>query len=76
MTAYQELACAIVEKAISDYRKALRQYKANKEAFELSAKAVDELESFFKSKWFDTLCNVDGLFIIDKICEQELFDGK
>ncbi len=72
MTAYQELACAIVEKAISDYRKALRALKLDT-SNELAGKQADELESFFRSKWFDTLCNVDGLLIIDTICEQELF---
>lgn len=75
MTAYEELACAIVEKAIGDYRKVLRKLHINRDD-ELAAKQADELESFFRSKWFDTLCNVDGLLIIDKICEQELFDGK
>ncbi len=75
MIGYKELACAIVEKAISDYRKALRKLKADTNN-ELAGKQADECESFFKSKWFDTLCNVDGLLIIDKICEQELFNGK
>ena len=72
MTAHQELACAIVEKAISDYRKALRLFKRDTDNL-IVCKHVDELENFFKSEWFTTLSNVDGLFIIDKICEQELF---
>ena len=46
MTAHQELACAIVEKAISDYRKALRLFKRDTDNL-IVCKHVDELENFF-----------------------------
>ena len=67
---YKNLAAAIVEKAVIDYRKALkktRKYPNNE--FALSEKA--ELERFFRSSWCRMLTDIDGEVIIEKIQQME-----
>lgn len=48
---YKELAAAIVERAVWDYRNALKR-KNNSE--------VHRLEKFFLSGWFELLSDYDG----------------
>ena len=56
--AYENLANAIIERAVQDYRDAL----ANKA--EGQAKL---LEKFFRSPWYHILTNVDGEYIINRV---------
>ena len=59
MTPYQALANAIVELAVKDYKKALKQhfrFPDNKEY----ADEVASLERFFRSGWYGMLTNLDG----------------
>lgn len=65
MTPYQRLANGIVERAVEDYRTALKGQKINTDT--PTNKTITECEKFFKSEWFMTLTNVDGQMIIDKV---------
>ena len=59
MDPYQALANAIVELAVKDYKKALKQqyrFPNNKEYSD----AVATLERFFRSGWYGMLTNLDG----------------
>ena len=59
MEPYLALANAIVELAVKDYKKALKQhfrFPDNKEY----ADEVASLEHFFRSGWYGMLTNLDG----------------
>lgn len=53
---WQNLAEAIVVQATRDYRTALRGLRKNPE----NIRKIRELEAFFRSRWFQTLCDLDG----------------
>lgn len=57
-TAYENLANAIIERAVQDYRDALSQKAEG---------TIRLLEKFFRSEWYHVLTNVDGEYIIDKV---------
>lgn len=52
---YKALALAIVERAVHDYRDAVRR----KDYAEMR-----ELRKFFTSEWFKMLCDINGRLII------------
>jgi len=54
---WQGLADAIVVQATRDYRTALQGLRKNPE----STGKLRELEDFFRSGWFQTLCDLDGV---------------
>ena len=55
---YQELANAIILQAVSDYRKALK----------CDARGVKrECVRFFRSEWFNSLTNLNGEMLIQKL---------
>lgn len=59
MEPYQALANAIVELAVKDYKKALKQhyrFPNNKDY----ADKVESLERFFRSGWYGMLTDLDG----------------
>lgn len=63
MTPYQALANAIVELAVKDYKKALKQhyrFPSNKEY----AGVVNRLEQFFRSGWYGMLTELDGEYLM------------
>ena len=63
MTPYQALANSIVELAVKDYKKALKQhyrFPSNKEY----ADEVTSLERFFRSGWYGTLTDLDGEYLM------------
>ena len=63
MTPYQALANAIVELAVKDYKKALKQhfrFPDNKEF----ANEVASLERFFRSGWYGILTDLDGEYLM------------
>ena len=60
---YTALAAAIVERAVWDYRNALK-YKKKSE--------IHSLEKFFLSGWFELLSDLDGKTIIRKIKNMEV----
>lgn len=60
---YKELAAAIVERAVWDYRNALKRKHISE---------VHSLEKFFLSGWFELLSDLDGETIIRKIKNMEV----
>lgn len=60
---YEELANAIIVRAVQDYKLVLTGYE-NSMGRILYQK---ELENFFQSEWFNTLTKLDGIMIMDKI---------
>ena len=63
MEPYQALANAIVELAVKDYKKALKQqyrFPNNKEYSD----AVATLERFFRSGWYGMLTELDGEYLM------------
>ncbi len=63
MNPYQALANAIVELAVKDYKKALKQhcrFPNNKDYDD----AVTSLERFFRSGWYETLTDLDGEYLM------------
>ena len=59
MTPYQALANAIVELAVNDYKKALKQHFRFPDNQEYTDQ-VASLERFFRSGWYGMLTNLDG----------------
>lgn len=60
---YEELANAIIVRAVQDYQLVLTGYE-NSMGRILYQK---ELENFFQSEWFNTLTKLDGTMIMEKI---------
>ena len=71
MNGYEELANAIVLQAARDYREALSILSLR--SWDRAASAdLEELEEFFRSRWFATLTKVDGEYLIARLrAEQE-----
>lgn len=60
--AYENLAIAIVESAAIDYELALYMKNNNEQ--------IEELEKFFRSKYFSILTTVNGEYLMKKIREK------
>lgn len=63
MNPYQALANAIVELAVKDYKKALKQHYRFPNSKEY-ADEVSRLEHFFQSGWYGTLTDLDGEYLM------------
>ena len=66
---YENLANAIILQAVRDYRTALKCLKLNPN----NRKALsdkEEIERFFRSKWYSTLTSVDGEVLIRSLSEE------
>lgn len=61
---FENLANAIILQAVKDYRKALSGCKVDKRD---SKSVIAECETFFRSKWFQELTDVDGEYLITNI---------
>ena len=83
---YENLANAIIETAVDDYRKALRKIKMRYAAawnlvspYRLSRLneviICLDIEDFFRSEWYYTLTDIDGDFLIEKL-RDEIMDLK
>ena len=66
--AYENLANAIIVQAAEDYRRLLKRAKKNPANREALDEAL-QVESFFRSCWYQRLTNVDGEFLIRKLQE-------
>jgi hypothetical protein len=53
----RHLAAAIVERAVSDWHKAVSQLESNPDYLYAWADK-DEIERFFESEWFSLLCEI------------------
>ena len=67
--AYENLANAIILLAVKDYRQALKLLSKNPHSRSAMA-AVNEMERFFRSDWYETLTSVDGEMLIRKLREE------
>ena len=66
---YENLANAIVEQAVNDYRRA--RAKLAKDAEDVMAlKMRRETERFFRSAWFGQLTALDGELLLEKLEEE------
>ena len=66
MEPYQALANAIVELAVKDYKKALKQhfrFPNNKDY----ANEVASLEQFFRSGWYGMLTDLDSEYLMNSV---------
>lgn len=63
MNPYQALANAIVELAVKDYKKALKQHYRFPDNEDFAAE-VNALERFFRSGWYGTLTDLDGEYLM------------
>lgn len=67
--AYENLANAVIEQAVKDYRRA--RVKLAKEAGDVMAlKMRRETERFFRSAWFGQLTTLDGELLLEKLEEE------
>jgi hypothetical protein len=60
-TSMRHLAAAIVERAVTDWHKAMSQLEDNPDYLYAWADK-DEIERFFESEWFDFLCDINPDF--------------
>lgn len=60
---FEELANAIICRAVEDYRKALAKRNRNTN----TSPAIATLEKFFRSDYFSTLTKISGEYIIEKV---------
>lgn len=67
--AYENLANAIILLAVKDYRQVLKLLSKNPHSRSAMA-AVNEMERFFRSDWYETLTSVDGEMLIRKLREE------
>jgi len=65
-TPYENLANAIILRAVEDYREALGilRYSPNDKDASISK---DEIERFFRSGWFGLLTNIDPEMLMGKL---------
>ena len=57
----RHLAAAIVERAVTDWHKAVSQLESNPD-YVYAWATKDEIEKFFESKWFELLCEISPDF--------------
>lgn len=69
--AYENLANAIILRAVDDYRDALRDLRANP-SYPDALRMVSEVERFFRSGWFSTLTSIDPEMLIKKLKSEVL----
>ena len=67
--AYENLANAVIEQAVKDYRQT--RVKLAKDAEDVMAlKMRRETERFFRSAWFGQLTALDGELLLEKLEEE------
>jgi hypothetical protein len=65
-TIYEELAHAIIKQAVCDYRKARRVLRENPKN-DIATNVKKECETFFLSKWFSMLTELDGKALLTRL---------
>ena len=63
ITIYEDLANAIILRAVKDCRMALKSLKANSRSRAAQADKA-EIERFFRSQWYSALTDVKGEMLI------------
>ena len=74
MNWYNTLANAIIEQAVSDYRKSLKGIKAD--ARVSVEDMLKDCERFFKSEWFTILTKINGEQLMRKLQEEYQNESK
>ena len=66
---WEDLAQAIIMKAVEDYRKARRRARHFPDQKGAQA-TIREVEQFFRSRWFAQLTDIDGEMLIKRLREE------
>ena len=66
---WEDLAQAIIMKAVEDYRKARRRVRHFPDQKGAQA-TIGEVEQFFRSRWFAQLTDIDGEMLIKRLREE------
>ncbi len=66
---WEDLAQAIIIQAVTDYRRARRRVRAFPNQ-KVSQATIREVESFFRSRWFAQLTDIDGEMLIKRLKEE------
>ncbi|MBQ9644197.1 MAG: hypothetical protein IJV26_09195 [Lachnospiraceae bacterium] len=66
---WEDLAQAIIMKAVDDYRAARRRVRHFPDQKGAQA-TIREVERFFRSEWFEQLTDLDGEMLIRKLKEE------
>ena len=64
--AYENLANAIIQSAVGDYKRALIRQRRHPEC-KTTSENVERLERFFYSGWYEMLTNLDPSYLIRKM---------
>ena len=67
--AYENLANAIIEQVVHDFREAKRRLQKNARDAE-AEKTYRETKQFFCSEWFSQLTTLDGELLLEKLEEE------
>lgn len=67
---YQDLANAIVEVAVQDYREALKEYGRVIHRLEAVQIRIQEIDCFFKSGYLEQLTTISGSLIRDRLAKE------
>ena len=67
--AYENLANAIIEQAVRDFREAKLRLQKNARDAE-AEKTYREIKRFFRSEWFSQLTTLDGELLLEKLEEE------
>ena len=71
---WQELANAIILRAVEDYRNAHARNRLRPHQAE-TLREIRNIEQFFCSEWFEVLCNLDGKRLLSDL-KKEMEDTK
>ncbi len=66
MNDWQDLANAIIDQAVKDYRAAAQELRWCPDS-KRAAAMIRDVEIFFHSAWYEQLTNVDGDFILNRL---------
>ena len=68
---YENIANAIILRAVTDYRaarKKLKHHPKNKDAKFI----IEDCERFFRSDWFSALSGIDGPALLEKLKKEDI----
>lgn len=68
--AYQNLANAIIVRAVKDFRRYLKVVKRNGRDKAAALKEMKEIVEFIKSPWFKTLTNLEPSVLLKKLQQE------
>ena len=69
MDGYKELAAAIIEKALMDFKTARNNIRKNYNV-DYSEKTILEVSQFLKSEWFTMISDLNGCLLLKMMKEE------